>query len=109
MALGDASNPRWPRETTERPKPPGPGSGGRPCRRPAEYVVNQWRRGPAARLGTGVDRRGCRRMDSMSFALRLSRVALFGVALVLGSLGIFCLYGSCIGAPLAADAIVCLG
>ena len=48
-------------------------------------------------------------MDSMSFALRLSRVALFGVALVLGSLGIFCLYGSCIGAPLAADAIVCLG
>jgi hypothetical protein len=29
--------------------------------------------------------------------------------LVLGSLGIFCLYGSCIGAPLAADAIVCLG
>jgi hypothetical protein len=48
----------------------------------------QWRRGPAARLGTGVDRRGCRRMDSMSFALRLSRVALFGVALVLGSLGI---------------------
>jgi len=48
-------------------------------------------------------------MDSMSFALRLSRVALFGIALVLGSLGIFCLYGSCIGAPLAADAIVCLG
>ena len=56
-------------------------------------------------------------MDSMSFALRLSRVALFGVALVLGSLGIFCLYGSCIGClygscigvPLAADAIVCLG
>ena len=48
----------------------------------------QWRRGPAARLGTGVDRRGCRRMDSVSFALRLSRVALFGVALVLGSLGI---------------------
>jgi hypothetical protein len=48
-------------------------------------------------------------MDSMSFALRLSRVALFGIALVLGSLGILCLYASCIGAPLAAQAIVCLG
>ena len=44
----------------------------------------------------------------MSFAVRLSRVALTAIALVLGSLGIFCLYGSCIGAPLAADAIVCL-
>ena len=48
-------------------------------------------------------------MDSMSFALRLSRVASFGIALVLGSLGIFCLCGSCVGAPLAAHAIVCLG
>jgi hypothetical protein len=45
---------------------------------------------------------------NMSFAVRLSRVALTAIALVLGSLGIFCLYGSCIGAPLAADAIVCL-
>jgi hypothetical protein len=48
-------------------------------------------------------------MDSMSLALRASRVALFGIALVLGSLGIFCLYVSCVGAPLAAPAIVCLG
>ena len=48
-------------------------------------------------------------MDSMDFALRLSRVTLFGIAHVLGSLGIFFLYGSCIGAPLAAPAIVCLG
>ena len=48
-------------------------------------------------------------MDGMSLALRLSRVALFGIALVLGSLGIFCWYGSCMGAPVAADAIVCLG
>jgi hypothetical protein len=47
-------------------------------------------------------------MDSMNFVLRLSRVTLFGMAHVLGSLGIFCLYGSCIGAPLAAHAIVCL-
>jgi len=48
-------------------------------------------------------------MDSMSFTLRLSRVALSGIALVLGSVGIFCLYGSCMGAPVAVDAIVCLG
>ena len=48
-------------------------------------------------------------MANMSFAVHLSRVALTAIALVLGSLGIFCLYGSCIGAPLAADAIVCLG
>ena len=48
-------------------------------------------------------------MANMSSAVRLSRVALTAIALVLGSLGIFCLYGSCIGAPLAADAIVCLG
>ena len=48
-------------------------------------------------------------MDSMSFALRLARAALFGLALVLGSLGIFCLYVSCFGAPLAAYAIVYLG
>jgi hypothetical protein len=48
-------------------------------------------------------------MGEMSFAVRLSRVALTGIALVLGSFGIFCLYGSCMGVPLAADAIVCLG
>ena len=48
-------------------------------------------------------------MDSMSFALRLSRVALFGIALVLGSFGILWLYGSCMGVPVAADATVCLG
>jgi hypothetical protein len=47
-------------------------------------------------------------MDSTKFALHLSRVTLFGIALVLGSFGIFCLYGSCIGAPLAAHAIVSL-
>jgi len=32
-----------------------------------------------------------------------------GVALVLGSLGVFCLYCSCFGAHLAQYAIVCLG
>jgi len=45
----------------------------------------------------------------MSLAVRLSRVALTGIALVLGSFGIFCLYGSFMGAPVAVDAIVCLG
>jgi hypothetical protein len=33
---------------------------------------------------------------------------LHGVALVLGSLGVFCLYSSCFGAHLAQYAIVCL-
>jgi hypothetical protein len=48
-------------------------------------------------------------MANMSFAVRLSRVALTAIALVFGSVGIFCLYGSCLGAPVAANAIVCLG
>lgn len=47
-------------------------------------------------------------MHDMDFVLRLSRAALSGIAHVLGSLGIFCLHGSCIGIPLAAQAIVCL-
>ena len=45
----------------------------------------------------------------MDLILRLSRVALLGVALALGSLGVFCLYWSCVGAPLAAYALVLLG
>ena len=48
-------------------------------------------------------------MGNMNFVVRLSRAALTGIALVLGSVGIFCLYGSCMGAPVAVDAIVCLG
>jgi hypothetical protein len=48
-------------------------------------------------------------MNRMNFALRLSRGVSFGIALVLGSFGIFCFYWSCMGAPLAADAIICLG
>jgi hypothetical protein len=48
-------------------------------------------------------------MDSMNFALRLSRGVLLGIALVLGSFGIFSFYWSCMGAPLAAYAIVSLG
>ncbi len=47
-------------------------------------------------------------MDSMSL-IRLLRIGLQGVALVLGSLGVFCFYWSCIGAPVAAYAIVFLG
>jgi hypothetical protein len=49
-------------------------------------------------------------LDHRSFILRLSRTLLLGIALVLGSLGIFCLCWSCVGAHLAAaHAIVCLG
>jgi len=47
-------------------------------------------------------------ISSMNFVLRFSRVALSGIALVLGSLGIFSLYASCFGMPLAAYAIVYL-
>ena len=39
----------------------------------------------------------------------LSRIVFHGLALVLGSLGVFCLFWSCIGAHLAQYAIVCLG
>ena len=38
----------------------------------------------------------------------LMRIGLHGIALVLGSLGIFCLYWSCIGVPVAADALMFL-
>jgi hypothetical protein len=48
-------------------------------------------------------------MDGMTLVLRLSRIVLFGITLVLGSLGVFCLFWSCKGAHLAAYAIVCLG
>jgi len=47
-------------------------------------------------------------MDGMILA-HLSRIVLRGIALVLGSLGVFCLYLSFVGVPLAAYAIVCLG
>ena len=50
----------------------------------------------------------CQIMDSMILAY-LSRIVLRGIALVLGSLGIFSLYWTCVGAPFAAYAIVCLG
>lgn len=41
--------------------------------------------------------------------IRLMRIGLQGVALILGSLGVFCLYWSCIGAPVAAYALIFLG
>ena len=40
---------------------------------------------------------------------RLLRMGLYGTALAFGSAGVFCLYHSCMGAPVAAQAIVCLG
>jgi hypothetical protein len=46
-------------------------------------------------------------MDPLS--LRLSRIALHGFAHTLGSVGIFCLYWSCVGAPVAAYAFIGLG
>ena len=45
----------------------------------------------------------------MEGVIYLSFLLLRGVALVLGSLGVFCLYCSCFGAHLAQYAIVCLG
>jgi len=47
-------------------------------------------------------------MEHMMLA-HLSRILLRGIAHALGSAGIFCLYWSCMGAHLAAHAIVCLG
>jgi hypothetical protein len=41
--------------------------------------------------------------------VRLMRIGLHGIALILGSLGVFCLYWSCIGAPVAAYALIFLG
>jgi hypothetical protein len=47
-------------------------------------------------------------MNAMDL-VRLMRIGLQGIALILGSFGIFCLYWSCIGVPVAADALVFLG
>ena len=40
---------------------------------------------------------------------RLLRAGLNGTALALGSAGVFCLYFSCMGKPVAMHAIICLG
>ena len=40
---------------------------------------------------------------------RLLRAGLHGAALALGSFGVFCLYFSCMGKPVAMHAIICLG
>jgi hypothetical protein len=45
-------------------------------------------------------------MNAMDVVVRLMRIGLHGIALVLGSLGVFCLYWSCIGVPVAADALM---
>ena len=47
-------------------------------------------------------------MDAMDQLVHLMRIGLHGVALILGSLGVFCLYWSCIGAPVAAYALIFL-
>jgi hypothetical protein len=47
-------------------------------------------------------------MDDM-ILVRLSRLMLRGMAVILGSLGIFCLYWSWMGAGLANCAILSLG
>ena len=48
-------------------------------------------------------------MDAMDPLVRLMRIGLHGIALILGSLGVFCLYWGCIGAPVAAYALIFLG
>ena len=47
-------------------------------------------------------------MVAMDPLVRLMRIGLHGIALILGSLGIFCLYWSCIGVPVAANALIFL-
>jgi hypothetical protein len=39
----------------------------------------------------------------------LMRIGSRGIALALGSFGIFCLYWSCVGVPIAGDALIFLG
>jgi hypothetical protein len=41
--------------------------------------------------------------------VRLLHAGLHGIALVLGSFGIFCLYWSCLGVPVADYALIDLG
>lgn len=48
-------------------------------------------------------------MNPMDLLVRLMRIGLHGFALILGALGIFCLYWSCVGVPVAADAFMFLG
>ena len=52
---------------------------------------------------TGTSAKG----DPLS--LRFLRIALHGFAHTLGSVGIFCLFWSCMGAPVAAHALIYLG
>ena len=47
------------------------------------------------------------KMDPLSF--RFLHIALRAFAHTLGSVGIFCLYWSCLGAPVAAHALIYLG
>jgi hypothetical protein len=47
-------------------------------------------------------------MNAMDL-VRLLRMGLRGIAAFLGSIGIFCLYWSCLGVPVAAYALVFLG
>ena len=49
-----------------------------------------------------------RAMDG-GILFRVMRMGLDVTAVALGSFGVFCLYHSCMGAPVAAQAIVCLG
>ena len=48
-------------------------------------------------------------MNAVDPLVSLMRIRLRGVAPILGSLGIFCLYWSCIGVPVPGDAFMFLG
>jgi hypothetical protein len=52
--------------------------------------------------------RGREAMDG-EILFRLLRMGLHGTALALGSVGVFLLCFSCMGAPVAGHAVVCLG
>jgi hypothetical protein len=71
-------------------------------RRSREWPIDQ------ACAGDSGDAGGREAMDGQ-ILFRLLRVGLHGTALALGSFGVFCLYFSCMGAPVAMHAIVCLG
>src|SRR5215469_6670375 len=89
-----------------------PGRDERPGSAETRGRGNIWPKGQvSSRRRTWDDQQAlivCRFMEAKIFA-QLFRVLLRGIAHVLGSLGIFCFYWSCLGAHLAAQSVLCLG
>ena len=68
-----------------------------------DTALDQSRDGRFRRAQDELGRRNARA------AVLVARVALHAFAHTLGSVGIFCLYWSCVGAPVAAHALIYLG